>query len=430
MTSTPRKVLESRIGTMKDYVDKGTISQESLDVALSFAEAYDKENLMQNPPEGETSLKPGTLAVYMQRVTAAAKEVELADATARDINGILQSLSDKDASKWTIHGYSTAYKKFYGYHDFGPEKGEITKVDTPNHSTFTPDDMLTRDEIHDMMDSCSNPRDRAVFATLIYTGMRNNALRSLRVGDVDIENGVWTFNTDEIEGLKGAEKHGETRPLLGARGPIREWLNYHPASDDPEAYLITGRPKWGKCDPYNEIAGSTVRRILNDIVENTGNESISEKPTHPHMMRHNFVTICKRDYELPDETVKHLISHSPDSTVMETTYSHLSDSDHIERAEVAAGLRKPSDDNSPLTPAVCGVCGENLPKEAKACPACGTTYTPDANAVKNQVSERIYESKAEVESETREEGVDNARDIIENRPELAANVVEELMSDD
>lgn len=62
------------------------------------------------------------------------------------------------------------------------------------------------------------------------------------------------------------------------------------------------------------------------------------------MMRHNFVTICKRACDPPDATMRFLIGYLPASKVMKTTYAHLSDDDHPERAEVAAGVRDPTVD--------------------------------------------------------------------------------------
>jgi integrase/recombinase XerD len=377
MTATPQRELTSRLETLAASEERGEVTTADAEAIRSFIAAFDPNNSQHTSPDGETTLEPGSLSVYVKNLTEAARRVALVDGTAADVNGVLHSLSNEGRKPWTVHGYSTALRRFYGFHEFGPDADEITRIDTPTGSSFDPDDVLTREELHELLDAADNPRDQAVVALLIYTGMRNNALRTLRVCDVNPDEGTWKVN-GEADGLKGVKKYGEKRPLLGSVKPVRDWHSYHPASDDPDAYLITGRPKYGKADPTQPVAGSTIRRIMDRVVESTENPEIQAKPTHPHMMRHNFVTVCKRDYELPDETVKFLIGHSPASKVMETTYSHLSDDDHIERAEVAAGLRDPVEDESPLTPSACNTCGEQLPPAAKACPGCGEVYTPDA----------------------------------------------------
>lgn len=43
----------------------------------------------------------------------------------------------------------------------------------------------------------------------------------------------------EVDGLKGASDRNGKRPLLGAKGTLQNWLEYHPAPDEPDTYLIT-----------------------------------------------------------------------------------------------------------------------------------------------------------------------------------------------
>jgi len=47
------------------------------------------------------------------------------------------------------------------------------------------------------------------------------------------------------------------------------------------------------------------------------------------------VTVAKRDYRLDNDTIKHLVYQQPDSKVIETTYSHLSDDDFVYMEEEA-----------------------------------------------------------------------------------------------
>jgi integrase len=421
MTATPQTELRSRRQTLELSVERGEIAEDDFEAIEPFIEAYDPNNLMETPPAGETALAVGTCNIYMSRLTEAARHFSLVDATTGDVNAYLQEKQEGGAAEETINGYSTAFRTFYGRLDGDVDPGDIARVKRSNGSSFDPDDVLTREEIQAMLDAADNARDRAIFALLIYTGMRNNALRTLRVGDVDLHEGTWTFNED-MDGLKDAHTNGQTRPLLGAKGPVRDWLKFHPAPDDPDAYLITAKPKYrkGSDSPYQPVNGSTIRRALDRLAENTDDPELQEKPTHPHMMRHNFVTICKRDYELPDETVKFLIGHTEGSMVMQTTYSHLSDDDHIERAEVAAGIRKPSEEEGTFTPTACEICGQPLPPNAKACGSCGHVFAPDAKAAKEKVQQDMGAEKALA-------GLEDVEDLAEEEIQDMAND-DELMA--
>jgi integrase len=435
MTATPHSELDSRLKTLATAEENGEIATADADAIRTFVAAYNPKNLRKTPPGDETTLAIGSLNAYLRGLTEAARNIQLTEATADDVNGLLTDALD-ELGAWTVHGFSTAFKKFYGFHDAGPEPDAIATIDTPTGSTFDPDDVLTREEINTLLDAADNLRDRVVFALLVYTGMRNAALRFLRVGDVDPQagaSGTWTVpdSPDDADGLKGLGNNGTTRPLLAAQKPVRDWLKVHPAGDDPDAFLITGRPQYGKADPENPVAGSTIRRVMDSLVENADDPALERKPTHPHMMRHTFVTVCKRDYGMDDDTVKHLIGHVPGSKVMETTYAHLDDDDHIRNAEVAAGMRDPDEDTSPLTPVACDECGEPLAPTARACPTCGAVFGPDAHAVKT-TAEDIHETATEraIESDPQSNDLETAVRQAAADPDAFMQRFQEVMSDD
>jgi len=255
---------------------------------------------------------------------------------------------------------------------------------------------------------------------LLYTGQRSTAIRSLRIKDVDLDDGVYYLNGN-VDGLKGADRNGRKRPLLGAVGSIREWLRYHPDPDNPDAYLITTKPRYSDVDPESMVSRNTIRRATTKLGEKAG----IDKPTNPHTIRHNFVTIAKREYGMDDNTVKHLIGHAPDSNVMETTYAHLTDEDFIQAAEEAAGIREPEESGS-LSPDICH-CGEPLPDTAKACPRCGTVYAPDAQAAQGQIQDEMKESYKQTDPEDTDtqEKLDTLDDLLDD-PKVKTALLEKL----
>jgi len=146
---------------------------------------------------------------------------------------------------------------------------------------------------------------------------------------------------------------------------------------------------------------SSVHETLRRMKERTD----VDKPFHPHALRHNFVTIALRQ-GVPESSIKHQLGHAPDSRVMESTYAHLKDSDHIREARKAFPSLEVDERESELTPQVCPRCGENPPEDAKLCPWCGLEFTPDASEAKEQTSEAVKESYKQTEpgdEETMEE---------------------------
>jgi len=370
---------------------------------LELLAAYNEEKITTPKTEGDSYSTKGTLAAWCERLTTSADKIEsLTDATAGEINRVMQSMNNENRSKTTVRNYQYALRSFYRYHDqLDVDPSDIAAYE-PEGNGFDSEDTLTRDEIQQVKDACSNARDNLIFHLLMYTGMRNTAVRTLRVKDVDVEKGSsgrYRVNPD-ADGLKGASDHGEWRPLLGAAGAIREWLKYHP-DPQPENYLVTAQPNWPRVDPTEPVTRETIRHVMEQLKEESG----IDKPMHPHMMRHNFVTICKRDYDMDNDTIKWLIHHAPDSRVMETTYRHLSDQDWSQKAEVAAGHSEPEQEST-LTPMSCESCGESLGPEAKACPSCGEVFAPDAKSTQRQLQQDIGATKAMSGDEITEEQLD------------------------
>jgi len=416
--ANPRDALESakdRINRFADDGDKNGHKITDGDAArlTEIVEAYDDEDTLRSPPEGESTRSPTTLTTWLAFMSKVAREKPL-DALHADpdgdrdtnINAVIKRfltgdsdlVADDGISKKTVQKIQLTMRRFYRYHDdLRVDPDDINYyTDIENGSTVDPRDMLTRDEILDARQAADHPRDEAMFTLLLYTGMRNAALRSLRWQDVDLERGVYKLNPN-CEALKGADSVGEWRTLLDAAQPLRDWKNYHPDPENPDAFVFSKKPRWtaeDDLDPESQLSSNSVSYTMRQVKKKAG----IEKPMHPHMLRHNFVTIAKEDYELPDSTVKFLIGHEQDSDVMQRVYSHLSDESHNQKAEVAAGIREPDDEaGSRLTPDTCRTCGNTLPEDAKACARCGTVLTPDAQAVETQIDTDVKQSYAETE---------------------------------
>lgn len=407
MAQTKREQYESNRRHVRELADKGEIEQVEADAILEWCDAYDPEKVTVTPNDADhesnrwgDSRSPATLRQWIVSVTAYARDFDgsLLEATTYDINQISQRMYDGEAvsvtkplSKNTVRSRQNCIKKFLRHSDATAEAEGITVFDKQS-TVIDPEDMLTRDEFHALRNAPEHPRDQCLVDLFLYTGQRNNALRTLRVKDLRLDEGKYRLNSD-ADGLKGADLIGTWNPLLGAVGSIRDWKQHHPNWDNPDAYLLTERRDSVVRDATTTVSDDTVNRILREAAEKAALEEpgIKNKPTHAHAMRHNFVTMCKRDYNLDDDVIKRLIRHKPESDVMNTTYAHLSDSDYIKKAEEAFGLRE-EEDESPMTPDHCTVCREPLPPQAKACHNCGAVFTPDAKGAQDQLSDTVKES--------------------------------------
>jgi integrase len=263
-------------------------------------------------------------------------------------------------------------KAFYRYHDGHDVDPEQIPTETQESSAVDERDLWTAEEIGAMRSVIDSKRNEALFELLAYTGQRIRVVQTLRVKDVmpDKESTGRYYVNEEVEGRKNRQGHG---PLLGAQAPIRRWLQVHPTGA-PEDALITCPPnRTGGATPGERITQTSIRDVLGRIAEKAG----VEKDVHPHMFRHYFTTVAKRDFGMDDAYIKRLRGDAPGSNVMETTYSHLSDEDAAGHAEAQFTGEEPEE--NALTPAApCTVCGEMMQAGDAACRNCGAGRTPEA----------------------------------------------------
>lgn len=430
---------ERRYQLSRDRLEEAEISEADKEAAFEFLDAINPDitTTTFTNDKGEHETKSySTLAAYAQslkRVGELANTplVEMPNTTAVNAffdeigSGTHPDVKDDGYTESTLSQWQSAVTKFFEYHDdLGIDHEEVVVTRQPKTSVDERD-MFTQEEVDALRDAVNNTRDRCILELLLNTGQRIRAIQTLRVKDVDTDEGVYYLNTDEA-GLKGAEKNGTKRPLLGAKRPVYEWLKNHPTGE-PDDYLITCLPTVPRGTPGEKLSQSTIRSQLKKAADEAG----VDKPPNPHNFRHYFVTVCKRDYGMDESTIKHLIGHGPNSRIMETTYQHLTDDDHIEAAEVAAGLREPEDE-SPLTPQVCPTCSEQLDPNAKACPACGTVFAPNAKEAEEQIQDDMKQSYAETEPDSdQQDELDAVDEALTNLPaDMKKRLLEELTDDE
>lgn len=416
--------------------EHGRLTTTDHDRISAFLDGRD-ETCLDVPSKGVKTTDSGhSLRSYCNTLRTIAKRLDTdgladPDTTADVVNGLMGAhlsgdhpdVKDGGLSNRTISSYQGIVRKFYDYHDDLGVPHTAIEVVNPDRTPVDDRDIFDKEEIEAMRDAIENTRDRALFEILVNTGQRIGAVQSLRVSDMDPDNGVFYLNGD-ADGLKGADDNGLKRPLLGAKRAVHDWLRDHPTGD-PDDYFITHLPTWSRSDPGARMSQQSINRLLKAIAERAGIRDPRDR-THAHTFRHTFVTVAKKDYNLDDSTIKHLIGHAADSKVMETTYQHLTADDHIQAAEEGAGLREPAEEST-LTPPACLTCGEPLGDGAKACAACGTVYAPDAQAVQDDVDHDIKQSYAETHPEDDDtQAVIDAIDRAAEDPELKAALLERL----
>lgn len=222
--------------------------------------------------------------------------------------------------------------------------------------------IFTKTEIDAMIDAALTLRDKALIATFYESGARRDELLSLPLSKVQIHpDGVVIF-------VKG--KTGERRNLLTwASSYIRDWLNTHPDSENPNAPLFCSR-----VPPHGRICNTDLYLQLKKIAERAG----IKKRVHPHMFRHTRITHMLANNWGSPAAINMFVGWEVDSGMVRV-YSQLAGNDLDEIVRRASGIEKEDEDDG-MKVIKCPRCREVMPKSIDRCSRCWFPFTEKAMA--------------------------------------------------
>ena len=433
MATTPQQRLQRELDKIESHEE---FSEEEKERIIDYSVAINKKkkrHSLKNKDDKTISLAARSVEAYVRNIRITAEEgLDLLGASAEEVNDIIAYMHDElGKSESTLGAYQTAFEHFYRFHDdlnVNPDK--IEKYGQKANVRHDEQDMFTKEEIQALRNACSETkmpvRNRAFLELLIFTGQRMGALLTLRIKDVE-------FNTDrayiylndeydeEFGGLKNATQRGRKRPIFGAEKYVRDWIQYHPYSDDKDSWLFIGDPSHWKTAKEDHWSRPSADQRLRQI----GKIADIDKPVNCHNFRHYCATVLYRDYDLRKDTIRMLLGHAKGSKALEEVYSHVFDEEFIHRAEEKMGYREKQEEN-PFTPDTCPTCGELLEENDVACSNCGSVFAPNAEHIEDQMKEDTYQDKSNAEG-LEEEAVDLVRKLSED-PE-ALGVLKEALED-
>lgn len=266
-----------------------------------------------------------TLRLYGSRLRLAREKsaVDLLSLESIDVNEMMDEIADEYASS-TVTQYQSALKLFYEYHDgHGVEPNEIPVDAAQTDSSVDERRVLKQEEIKRTRDLIEHPRNRAMFDMFAETAQRIRVLQTLRLKDVDCDEGVFWIN-EEVDGRKDAEGK---RPLLDARETVRAWIEQHPTGKLDDCLFTPLESSRGETG--TEMRQQTIRYHFKKLAEKAG---IDPDRMHPHAFRHYWTTRAVNS-GMEDQHIKSIRGDSKSSRIFEEVYSHLSDDDAVSHAE-------------------------------------------------------------------------------------------------
>lgn len=216
-------------------------------------------------------------------------------------------------------------------------------------------DVLTEEEVYEMVDASPHARDKAIISLLYESGSRIGEIEFLKISDIIFDDKGYSFET--TTGKTG--QHYKRVMNQKAVQYLKEWLSQHPMKDDNDAplWVTLSRARHG----IKQLNQSGIRKFIKEIAEVAG----IKKATNPHSFRHARITNLRVVRGINDSIIESLVGWKPGSDMF-GTYQHSKSRD-IDEA-LAKAYAGESTENKLTWFKVCTVFVRELMKETEKNP--------------------------------------------------------------
>lgn len=293
-----------------------------------------------------------------------------------DLKDVLDTVAKNGLSPRSIEDYKQTMRKFYGW--LLP-KGKYAKVcgwiriRSNSDRLKKSEDMLTEEEINELIAGCRNHRDKALVSLAFDSGCRVGELLTLRLRDVELDDMGMSLHVTGKTGERTVYVVGDSIAY------IREWRQIHPHNSDGDAMLfvdlVTGEP----------MNYDSARVTLHKAALRAG----IKKRVHLHLFRHTYAT---RYSEVLSESVLKAQLGWTGSSKMAQKYVHLSGQQQKNAILTVNGLEPAKKTIRHAEVRTCNRCGEKNPSTAEYCGKCWFPLTTKASLDLNKKQEEIKTS--------------------------------------
>lgn len=222
-----------------------------------------------------------------------------------DIDQVIDFLNDLQVEKqrnWrTIKLYVAGLRWYYQH--LVNDLDLATQIPYPKEKPSLPQ-ILSREELTLLFDSCINFKHRVMFRLLYSSGLRRGEILRLTPQDILTKDGKYRIRINCSKGSKDRYTVLSKKVLAELR---QYYLSYH-----PKKYLFNGRLKG------TAMTATGLRHALNAAVKRSG----IRKEVNLHILRHCFASHALEE-GMNLKTLQYLLGHSTVQTTM--VYLHISE---------------------------------------------------------------------------------------------------------
>jgi integrase/recombinase XerD len=262
----------------------------------------------------------------------------------------------------------------------------ILQLKRKEKSIYKPTDLWTPEDDSLFLKYSANPRDRCYHAMSRDSAARPHELLKLKIKDV-----VFKLTPDKkqyAEILVNGKTGTRHIPLIDSIPYIKDWINQHPQSGNPNSVLLCGFDKsLGRMINVRSlyrIYEDYKRKFFPKLLDNPNVlpedkhkiKELLKKPWNPYIRRHSSLT--EKSTILKEHTLRQFAGWSPGSN-MHLKYLHYFGNESNDSILEAYGIiSKDKQLSETLRPKQCPNCSEPNKPDSRFCAKCRMVLTYDA----------------------------------------------------
>jgi integrase/recombinase XerD len=388
------KTIEDEVGLSTGFCERLMLTEGNVPVLLEYLKCFENEISLSK------SYKKITLAVLVY-CSKFCSNKKFKDMTKEDVISFLNSLRKSETidplHSWisTYNLYLVVLQRFFKwlyYPDLSPkERMKPSCVDLPTlrrkeQSIYKPSDMWTQEDDLLFLKYCQNKRDRCYHAISRDSSCRPHELLKIKLKDVVFKMVGERQYAEVLVNGKTGQRH---IPLINSIPYLKDWIDDHPQSGNPDAVLICGLGKSLGRPIIIESLNHTYQDYKKEIFPKLlNNPSVSpedkakirellKKPWNPYIRRHSALT--EKSKILKESVLRQHAGWSPTSR-MQQKYVHYFGNESNESILEAYGLKPKLEEVDKLRPVLCPNCNEANKIDSKFCTKCRMVLTYDEYA--------------------------------------------------
>lgn len=295
-------------------------------------------------------------------------DYDLKQADKEDMRGTIGNIEASDYSEWTKRDHRKIIKRTFRtlYPDDTDRPDRVTKIlnarfmksgsKVERQRELEP---LTPEEVLKQSENANNPRDKLLPVFMFESGARISEVTSVQLRDLQIHDKYVEVKFKTLKNDKGPRELVLTR----CSDLIKEWLKYHPRSDDPEAPLFVNIGGGKGSRKGDKLTGSNAQERLRDLADRS---NIDKRITN-HLYRHSSATFYGMSYSVARMVYKY--GWKQMSTA--ETYVH-ENKNRMKNAKLEEEGLKSKDENTDFDRQICESCGETWCPTKKYCGKCSS----------------------------------------------------------